>query len=140
MSSTNTIQGRLLLLEILDNGVFKIAGGIKTKNFSRSNPVSDVTNQNSLGGETEAAYNGYSTVTLNGNGTADTRQSATAASYKQLAVIANSTDPSATFRLSDPQESYTGEFLITEFGKTAEQNGQVEFSIAMQNKGVVAYV
>lgn len=139
MAGNNNIKGRDLLLEIFTGGAYKTIGGIRTKDFTRDNPVSDTTSQSSTGGETEAAFNGYSTVTLSGNGTVDIRDSASVMGYKALAAIANSSDPSATFRLSDSQETHEGEFLITSFGKNSEQNGIVEFSIALQNCGIVSY-
>ena len=141
MAAPNTIKGRDLLLEILD-GTYKVIGGVRTKEISRDNPVSDVTNQATGAGggnETEAAYNGYSTVTINGNGVVDTRSDANIAAYKLLASIANSATPVASLRFSDAEESYTGDFLITTFGKTSEENGIVEFSASFQNQGTITY-
>lgn len=139
MAGNNNIKGRDLLLEIFTGGVYKVIGGIRTKDFTRDNPVSDTTSQSTPGQETEAAYNGYSTVTMSGNGTVDIRDDVATMGYKALAVIANSADPSATLRLSDSQETYDGPFLITSFGKNTEQNGVVEFSIALQNCGAISY-
>lgn len=139
MACNNNLKGQDLLLEIFDGGAYKVIGGIRTKDFTRDNPVSDSTSQSTSGGETEAAFNGYSTVTLSGNGTVDTRSSATLLAYKDLATIANSADPSAVFRLSDANETHEGSFLITSFGKNAEENGLVEFSIALQNCGTISY-
>lgn len=135
----NNIQGRTLLLEIFDGGVFKEVGGINTKEFTRDNPVADGTSQSTTGNETEACYVGYSTVTLSGSGVVDTRSSATLLAYKTLATIANSSDPTARFRLSDAEESHDGTFNITSFGKTADQQDIVNFSISLQNSGVVTY-
>lgn len=137
--SHNNIQGRTLLLEIFDGGVFKVIGGINTKEFTRDNPVSDATSQSTTGNETEAEYVGYSTVTLSGSGLVDKRSSASLIAYKTLATIANSSDPTARFRLSDELESHDGTFNITSFGKTAEEQDLINFSISLQNSGVVTY-
>lgn len=135
----NNIQGRTLLLEIFDGGVFKEIGGINTKEFTRDNPVSDTTSQSTTGNETESEYVGYSTVTLSGSGVVDKRSSATLIAYKTLATIANSSDPSARFRLSDELETHDGTFQITSFGKTADEQDVINFSISLQNSGVVTY-
>lgn len=137
--AANNLQGRTLLLEIFDGGVFKEIGGINTKEFTRDNPVSDVTSQSTTGNETEACYVGYSTVTLSGSGVVDKRSDAALIAYKTLATIANSSDPTARFRLSDELESHDGTFNITSFGKTAEEQDIVQFSISLQNSSVVTY-
>lgn len=135
----NNLQGRTLILEIFDGGVFKVIGGINTKEFTRDNPVSDATNQATTGNETESEYVGYSTVTLSGSGVVDKRSGAALIAYKTLATIANSSDPSARFRLSDELESHDGTFQITSFGKTADEQDLINFSISLQNQGVITY-
>lgn len=135
----NNIQGRTLLLEIFDGGVFKEIGGINTKEFTRDNPISDTTSQSTTGNETESEYVGYSTVTLSGSGVVDKRSGAALIAYKTLATIANSSDPTARFRLSDELETHDGTFNITSFGKTADEQDIVNFSISLQNSGVVTY-
>jgi len=137
--ASNNLQGRTLLLEIFDGGVFKEVGGINTREFTRDNPVSDVTNQSTTGNETEACYVGYSTVTLSGSGVVDKRSSGTLIAYKALATIANSSDPTARFRLSDELETHDGTFNITSFGKTGEEQDIVQFSMSLQNSGVITY-
>lgn len=136
-----TTKGRDLLMEISDDAgaTWKVIGGIRTKEFNRDNPVSDITNQASDSNETESAYDGYSTVTLNGNGVVDTTASVSVAAYTQLSQLANSSTPEALLRLSDAIETYQGTFMITSFAKTTEQQGQVEFTAAFQNKGVVTF-
>lgn len=135
----NNLQGRTLLLEIFDGGVFKVIGGINTKDFTRDNPVSDSTSQSTTGNETESEYVGFSTVTLSGSGLVDKRSSGTLIAYKTLSTIANSSDPSARFRLSDELESYDGTFNITSWGKTTDEQDLVNFSMSLQNQGVVTY-
>ena len=139
MAGNNNIKGRDLLMEIFVGAVYKTVGGIRTKDFTRDNPVSDATSQSSLGNETEAAFNGYGTVTLSGNGSVDIRDTSALMGYKALATIANSADPTVKLKLSDSQETHEGNFLITSFGKSTEQNGLVEFSIALQNCDTITY-
>lgn len=139
MSASNNIKGRDLLIEILVSGVYKTIGGIKTKDFTRDNPVQDSTSQSSSGNETEAAYTGYATVTLSGNGIVDIRDSSSLMGYKALSTIANSATPVISARLSDSQETHQGDFLITSFGKSGEQTGMLEFSIALQNCSTITY-
>ena len=135
----NNLQGRTLILEIFDGGDFKLIGGINTKDFTRDNPVSDSTSQSTTGNETESEYVGYSTVTLSGSGLVDKRSSGTLIAYKTLSTIANSSDPQARFRLSDELESYDGTFNITSWGKTTDEQDLVNFSMSLQNAGVVTY-
>jgi len=139
--TANNIQGRTLLLQISDDAgsTWKDVGGISTKEFNRDNPITDVTSQSTPGNETEACYNGYSTVTLNGSGKADTRDDVDTMGYKAFSAIANSSTPSALMRLADSEETYEGTFLITSFGKTSEQNGIVEFSAALQNESAITF-
>jgi predicted secreted protein len=137
--SHNNLQGRTLLFEIFDGGVFKVIGGINTKEFTRDNPISDSTSQSTTGNETESEYVGFSTDTISGSGVVDKRSTASLIAYKTLATIANSSDPSARFRFSDELESHDGTFLITSFGKTADEQDLVNFSISLQNQGVVTY-
>lgn len=135
----NNLQGRTLLLELFDGGDFKVIGGINTKDFTRDNPISDATSQSTTGNETESEYVGFSTVTLSASGVVDKRSSGTLVAYKTLSTIANSSDPSARFRLSDELETYDGTFQITSWGKTTEEQDLVNFSMSLQNQGVVTY-
>lgn len=140
----NGIKGRTLVISTSDDDgtTFKVLGGIKTKDFTRDNPVSDTTNQATAAGggnETESEYNGYSTVTLSGNGVWDTRNSASLESSKELSARANSATPVVYLKLEDADESYEGEFNITSFGKNSEENGLVEFSISLQNAGTITF-
>jgi len=138
---SNANKGRDLVLAVsTDAGVsFDPVAGIRTKQLTRENPIADTTNQADTGNETGACYTGYSTVTLSGNGVHDTRVT-NLFTYIQLATIANSADPVILAQLIDSTgETYQGNFLITSFEKTSDQNGIVEFSIALQNEGAVAY-
>ena len=139
--AVNNIQGKTVLLEIFDinSSTFKLVGGVDTKDFNRDNPVADVTNQSTSGDETESCPTGYGTVTINGNGSVDTRADDDIAAYKYFATIANSSNPSATFRLSDALETYEGVFNITSFGKSVEENGILTFTMALQNQGAITY-
>lgn len=138
---SNNLKGRTLLLEIFDSGVYKILGGITTKSLSRDNPVSDATSSSTpdTSNETEACFNGFGTLTINGNGLVDTRSSATLLAYKIFSAITQSSNPVANLRFRDSQESWAGNFLITSFEKSAEINGLVEFSASFQNEGEITY-
>jgi len=138
---SNTEKGRDFVLGVTTDGgsTFDPIAGIRTKEFTRENPVADITNQGDTGNETASQYTGYSTVTLSGNGVMDTRVTGLFA-YKDLAIAANSADPRLQFQLIDSTgEEYEGFFNITSFNKTGEQNGIVEFSIALQNEGVINF-
>ena len=137
----NQTKGRDLVLSVsVDGGTtFNPIAGIRTKEYTRENPISDTTNQADTGQETGAAYTGYSTVTLSGNGVVDTR-TASLYAYKALAAAAHSSTVVLLCKLADALgEEMEGNFLISSFGKNSEQNGIVEFSIAMQNEGSIAY-
>lgn len=134
-------KGRDYVLGVsVDAGVsFQPIAGIRTKEFTRENPISETTNQADTGNETSSCYTGYSTVTIAGSGKMDKRTSGLYA-YKDLATVANSSNPVILAQLIDSTgETYQGDFNITSFGKTGEQNDTVEFSIALQNEGVIAF-
>lgn len=143
----NSIKGRNLVLSLSedDGTTWEVIGGIATKEVQRDNPVSDMTNQATDAGggnETEAAYNGYGTVTINGSGTVDTRTSATLAASKKLAATANQlagVEPVLLLKFADSDETYEGNFIITSYAKTSEENGLLNFNVSFQNEGIVAF-
>ncbi len=139
--SGNSYAGKLMLLQIYDDATssFKSIGGINTKSITRANPVQDATNQATTGNETESQFTGYGTVTIQGSGTVDSRSSSSIYAYKALATIANSSDPSGRFRITDSEETFDGEFTITNFEKNAEQTGLEQFTIGLQNCGTITY-
>lgn len=140
--SANNIQGRKFKLEIFDTAasLWKVIGGIKSKDYSRNNPVEDATNTATDGNETESQYTGYSTVTMNASGIADNRATEGLTPYKLLATIAHSSNPIGLMRLSSPQETLTGRFSITSFGVQGEQASLVKFSFGLQSSGSVEYI
>ena len=137
----NSIKGRNYLLEVsVDAGVsFDPVAGIKTREVTRENPIVETTNQADTGNESSSGYSGYGTVTVAGQGVMDTR-TAGLYEYKDLAEVAYSSDPTLLCRLSDSTgETFEGLFTITSFAKTGEQQGVVEFSIAMQNQEAITF-
>lgn len=138
---SNNIQGKLFLLEIFEGGSYIAMGGLNTKDFTIDNPVADATSSStpSSSNFTEACHTGYSTMTLNGSGLIDTRSSATLQAYKNFVNIALSSTKVANLRLTDTISSYSGNFLITSFGESAEQNALIAFTAAFQNEGIISY-
>jgi len=138
---SNTIKGRALLLELFDAGVFKIIGGFNARSINRDNPVADATSASTpdTSNETEACFTGFGTLTINGSGVVDTRSDATHLAYKTLATIANSSNPVATLRFRDSEDSWSGPFIITTFEKSADINDLVNFTAAFQNEGEITY-
>ena len=137
----NNYKGRTLLLEIFDSGAYKKIGGINTKSISRDNPVADATSSSTptTSNETEACFTGFGTLTINGSGLLDSRSSSTVLAYKTFVTIAQSSSPVANLRFSDAQETWSGNFIITTFEKSAEENGLIEFSATFQNEGEITY-
>ena len=138
---SNSEKGRDFSLEVTtDSGTtWNPVAGIRTKQFTRENPVADETNQATTGNETAACYTGYSTVTVSGAGVMD-KQTTNLYSYLALATVANSNNPVIQARLVDSTgEEYEGNFIITSFEKTAEQNDIVNFNISLQNEGVINF-
>lgn len=137
----NSIKGRDYLLEVSTDGGsnFNPVAGIKTREVTRENPVVETTNQADTGNESSSGYSGYGTVTVSGQGVVDTRV-AGLYPYKDLAEVAYSSDPTLLCRLSDSTgETFEGLFTITSFAKTGEQQGVVEFNIALQNQEAIAF-
>jgi len=138
---SNNIKGRLFLLEIHDGADYITLGGINTRSLNRSNPVADATSSSTptASNETEACYTGYSTVTINGSGLIDTRSSASLMAFKVFSTIMNSSNPVANLRLSNTLETYSGNFIATEYDQSGEQAGLIEFTTTFQNEGIIAY-
>jgi len=140
--SINAIKGQDLVLSVsVDAGVtFLPCAGIKTRDLTRENPVADNTNQATTGNETASCPTGYGTVTMSGSGAADTTGTAGVYPLRNLIAAANSADPSLLMRLQNADlGSYEGSFNITSCGVNSEENGLVEFSIALQNAGVITF-
>lgn len=138
---SNNVKGRTLLLEIFDGGVFKRIGGIKTKSINRDNPVAETTSSSTptTSNETESCFTGFGTLAISGSGFVDTRADASIAAYKVLSALANSNNPVANLRFSDAIESWTGNFNITSFEKSAEETDVIAFSASFQNEGEITY-
>ena len=145
MSEANNEKGRDFILQLFDDitdpiaGKWRSIGGIRTKDFSIDNPVSDTTSQSTLGEFTESQFNGYSTVTFNGNGTVDKRYSDEILAYSVLEQICMTGNRCARLRLVDSISTVEGIFTITTFSKSAEQQGLVEFTLAAQSTADVSY-
>lgn len=141
MSGANTQKGRLMVLSLsIDSGsTYLPIAGINARTVNRDNPVSDTTSQTDTGGESSSAFNGYATVTINGSGFVDTSTDAGQTDWDTLSALAFSADPSGFFELSDGIETIDGEFNITSFEKTGEQNGQSEFTFTLQNCGDINF-
>lgn len=137
----NNIKGRDLLLKVHDGASYIILGGIKDASISRDNPVADATSAStpSTSNETEACFTGFGTLTINGSGLIDTRSDATHMAYKVFANKVNSSNPVANLQFVDSQESYTGNFLITSFEKSASVTDLIAFTATFQNEGVITY-
>ena len=137
----NNIKGRNLLLEIFDDGKFKKIGGLNAKSISRDNPTADVTSSSTpdASNETEAAFTGFGTLTIEGSGVVDSRFDDSHVAYKVFSAIANSSDPVANLRFTDSQESWVGNFIISNFSKNADANDMVNFSSSFENEGQVTY-
>ena len=134
------MKGRDLILAAKKTLTYDPIAGIRTKEFTRENPVVGTTSQSNTGNDTSAEFTGYGTVTLSGNGVA-TATGAGTYTFVDLEAAANSATPEIDAELTDANgATYTGIFLITSFSKTGEQEGIVEFSIALQNKGDVTFV
>lgn len=137
----NSVKGRDYVLSLsTDSGTtFNPIAGIRTKELTRENPIADETNQATTGNETESCYTGFSTLTVSGSATSDTRTSSLTALNSFIAT-ANGATPEALIKLENAAlGTYEGTFLITSLSVKSEQSGIVEFDIAMQNKSTVTF-
>ncbi len=138
---SNSVKGRNYVLSMsVDAGTTWLPmAGFKAKELTRENPIADETNQATTGNETEAGYTGYSTVTISGSGTSDTRTS-TLAALNDFIALANAAAPEALLKFENAALGiYEGIFLISNFTIGGDQNALVEFSCAFQNAGVVTF-
>lgn len=135
--------GKLLLLEVSEDGgtTFMAIGGIKTKELTFDNPAIDATNQSTalIAGTsfTESVFNGFSTVTLSGDGVIDKRFDASTVSAYNLVSKATSGDRSAYLRLTDGTSggsiTVEGTFILTSFSISADIQDLENFSISAQS-------
>ncbi len=137
----DTVKGRDYVLSVsTDSGSsFNPVAGIRVKELTRENPVADATNQVNTGNETGAEFTGYATVTMSGSGVADKTVTGLFP-FVDLVDAANSSNPVLLFKLENASLGiYQGDFLITSFAITTEQNDLVNFTIALQNKGDITF-
>ena len=135
--------GKLLLLEISEDSgtTFKVVGGIKSKSVNFDNPVVDATNQSTdaiaNSSFTESVFNGFSTVTLNGDGVMDKRFDATTVSAYNLLDKATTGTRVAYLKITDGSTGGSieieGEFTITSFELSGEIQDLETFSISAQS-------
>lgn len=139
--------GKLLLLEISEDAgtTFKVVGGIKSKSVNFDNPVVDATNQSTdaIAGSsfTESVFNGFSTVTLSGDGVMDKRFDATTVSAYNLLAKATTGTREAYLKISDGAAGGSigieGVFTITSFELSGEIQDLESFTIAAQSAEAV---
>lgn len=142
--------GKLLLLEISEDAgsTWLTVGGIKSKGVNFDNPVIDATNQSTASiansDFTESVFNGFSTVTINGDGVMDKRFDATTISAYTLLAKATSGTRTAYLRITDGSTggsfTATGEFTITSFELGGEIQDLETFTMAAQSCQAVAVV
>lgn len=138
---TNSVKGRDFVLSVSTDGgsTFNPVGGLRTREFTRENPIENVTNQATTGNETESCFTGYGTVTISGELTSDLRE-ASLYPLKDLIAAANSATPVLLFKLENTDLGiWEGNFLLTSQGLSAEQEGIVSASVALQNEGVITF-
>ena len=139
--SNNAVKGADYVLSVsTDSGSsFNPIAGIRVKELTRENPVADTTNQATTGLETGSAFTGFGTMTFSGSGIADLT-TASLYAFKDLVAAANSATPSLLIKLENAALGiYQGDFNITSFAITTEENDIVNFNIAMQNEGPVTF-
>lgn len=148
MSDTN--KGRDFVLNITedDGATFKTIGMVQAKDLSISNPMQNVTAQDTAGPYSDHNHTGYAQFGMTISGVVRERagvdpvSSLTYFTYKELAAIVNRSDVTGRvmeLQLISPVESWEGIFLITEFSQSGGQEEIREFSMTLQNEGEITH-
>lgn len=147
---SDTEKGRDFILNITeDSGVtYKTIGMIQAKDLNITNPTQNVTAQDTPGAYSDNCHTGYGQMSLAAGGVVRERAGTDPVSslvyftYKELAAIVNNASVSARkldLQLLSPVESFTGVFLISDFSQTGGQEEIREFTMTLQNEGVVTH-
>lgn len=134
--AAQTTPGKKWVVERSDDAgtTFKKVGGMQSKTFNFANPVTDVTSSSTTSEYQEKVYNGFSAANFSGSGVSDSRVSATLEPFQAMLAKATSGDRTDYLRFTDdpasPSITIEGVFVLTQFDITAEEQGQVQFSIS----------
>ena len=139
-------KGSAMLLKIDISGTKTTVGGLRSTSISMNDEAVDVTNKDSLGTRTLLAGGGTQSISISGSGVftdSVTEQAVRTAYFAQ----ANTTDGSAaqtaafeSFQIIVPDlGTFTGDFMISSLEYAGEHNGEVTYSISLENAGYITF-
>ena len=139
-------KGSAMLLKVDISGVQTTVAGLRSTSISMNDEAVDITNKDSLGTRTLLAGGGTQSISISGSGvfTDSTTELLVRTSYF---AQANTSDGSAaqtpafeTFQVIVPDlGTFTGEFMISTLEYAGEYNGEVNYSISLENAGYIAF-
>lgn len=152
MAANNNVQkGKELVLLARNDAdtAWEIIGGVKDRGISFDNPVEDITSSSTTVNYSESEWTGYSNVTMNISGVADTRTGVTdpetgltIVGSERLVTLATSGNRCGKFQMLnvDTGGYVEGEFNITSFSKNGSTPGLLNFDSTLQSASDVVVV
>ena len=139
-------KGSAMLLKIDVSGTKTTVGGLRSTSISMNDEAVDVTTKDSLGVRTLMAGGGTQSISISGSGvfTDSTTEQLVRTTYF---AQANTSDGSAaqtaafeSFEVIVPDlGTFTGDFMIASLEYAGEHNGEVTYSITLENAGYIAF-
>lgn len=152
MAANNNVQkGKEFVLLARNDAdtAWEIIGGVKDRGISFDNPVEDITSSSTTVNYSESEWTGYSNVTMNISGVADTRTGVTdpetgltIVGSERLVTLATSGNRCGKFQMLnvDTGGYVEGEFNITSFSKNGSTPGLLNFDSTLQSASDVVVV
>lgn len=131
-------RGRLFVIQAGDGAtaeVFTTIAGFRSNSLTLNNEAVDVTTKSSAPWRKLLADAGLRSMSLDGSGIfGDTASEETLRSQADAATIDN-------YRIldTDTGDYWEGGFLVTNYSRSGEYNGAVEFSCAFESSGTVTF-
>ncbi len=127
-------KGKDFLMKILSGGSYALVGGFRSNGIEiTENPV-EVTTKESGGFQELLSGASYRSINLNGSGVFVSD----AAFAEVHGHVMAGTHPDCEI-IVPGHGTYTGKFFISNLSMGGEHNGQVTYTIALQNAGVVTF-
>lgn len=144
----NVTKGRQLVFLIRNDAdtLYEILGGVKVRGYTFNNPTEDVTSSSTTGDYTDSEWTGYSQASIDVSGFADKRTGITdpATGFNivgsgRLLTLATGGERCAKFRMFnvDTNGFIEGFFNITNYSKTGDTPGLLNFTASLQSKSDV---
>jgi TP901-1 family phage major tail protein len=130
-------KGSALLMKIGNGGspeTFTTIGGMRSTSISMNDEVVDITNKDSGRARAILAQAGVNSMTVSGSGVfTDSASEATLEGKFDSSTLGN-------YQFLVPDfGTYTGEFMVASLEYAGEHNGEVTYSVTLENSGAFTF-